>query len=159
MAGDPSPTDRLKAAGQAGYDKFPHDCSHSVWEMLHQMGMDEPYRTANVLMGYLSSASSGWRKVDVIEAGRLANEGKVVIGGLASQSGSGHVVMVMPGASKPAGGFRMNSGKMLPQSGSFPLSASGAASSWPGAHSRGEKTVRDPWTPSDWPYVTFWTKN
>lgn len=145
---------KLAAAGQAGYDAYPRDCSHSVWVMLQQMGVAEPYRVANDIMAHLASRNSGWHQVSVEEAGRLANGGKVVIGGLANSGGSGHVLMVMPGASRSAGGFAG-----MRRQGSYPLSASGAASSWPGARSRGEKTVRDPWSNTDWPSVTFWTKD
>lgn len=147
-----TPAGRLAAAGRAGYDAFPNDCSHSVWYMLRQLGMEEPYRVANALMGHLASPGSGWRQVSLAEAGDRADQGKVVIGGLA-KPGSGHVVMVMPG-SRPAGGF-----PPMPTSGMYPRSASGASSSWPGAHSRGEKTVRDPWNNQDWPRVTFWTRD
>lgn len=161
MAGqdDPANAARLTAAGKSGYAAYPNDCSHSVWFMMRQMGVDEPYRVANAMMSHMAERGSGWRKVTLAEASELANAGKVVIGGLASASGSGHVVMVMPGPMRPSGGFRMRSGTMLPPSGLYPPSASGAASSWPGAHSAGEKTVRDPWTGADWPRVTFWTKN
>ncbi|WP_419808083.1 hypothetical protein [Sphingomonas sp.] len=161
MAQDgPGAAERLAAAGRAGYDANPRDCSHSIQVMLRAMGSpDEPYRTANDLMTHMQSRGSGWRKVALAEAGQLANAGKVVIGGLAVPGGHGHVVMVMPGPPRPSGGFRMNSGATLPSSGTFPASASGASSSWPGARSRGEKTVRDPWTASDWGRVTFWTRD
>lgn len=149
---------RLTAAGKLGYATFPNDCSHSVWLMMQQMGINEPYRVANAMMNHMASRGSGWRQVTLAEAAELANTGKVVVGGLAAASGSGHVVMVMPGRMRPAGGFPMRSGKPLPPSGLYPPSASGAASSWPGAHSAGEKTVRDPWTAPDWRRVTFWTK-
>ncbi|QYE32979.1 hypothetical protein KZX46_02170 (plasmid) [Polymorphobacter sp. PAMC 29334] len=139
---------KLAAAGAAGYRAFPNDCSHSIWSMLRSLGQDEPYRTANTLMTHLQSKDSGWHQVTVQQAGELANHGVVVVGGLASQSGSGHVVMVMPGPPLPSS-----------SEGSFPRSASGAASSWPGAHSSGEKTVRDPWSRPDWARVTFWTRD
>lgn len=160
MAGqdEQTPAERLAAAGRAGYDAFPNDCSHSVWYMLKQLGLEQRYMVANALMTHVSGRGSGWRQVNVTEAGRLADEGKMVIGGLASSSGSGHVVMVMPG-SRPSGGFPMRNGKPLLTAGMFPRSASGASSSWPGAHSRGEKTVRDPWNNQDWARVTFWTRN
>ncbi len=151
----------LTKAGQDGYDAFPRDCSHSIWVMLKLTGSpDEPYRTANELMWYMASQGSGWHRVLTVEdASKLANEGKVVLGGLAVPSGHGHVVMVMPGPPHASGGFDMGGGAMARSSGAFPPSASGASSSWLGARSRGEKTVRDPWSGTDWPKVTFWTRD
>lgn len=148
MADDPDKAKALAAAGAAGYKAFPNDCSHSIWAMLHELGQDEPYRTANAWMAHVQQPGNGWHSVTVQEAGALADKGVVVIGGLAAEGGSGHVVMVMPGPPKASG-----------HDGFFPPSASGAASRWPGAHSAGEKTVRDPWTRADWPRVTFWTRN
>ncbi len=101
---DAQAASKLAAAGQVGYDAYPRDCSHSVWVMLQQMGINEPYRVANDLMAHLASRNSGWRRVTVEEAGDLANKGRVVIGGLSNPGGSGHVVMVMPGEPRPAGG-------------------------------------------------------
>lgn len=150
---------QLTAAGKMGYATFPNDRSHSVWFMMRRMGIDEPYRVANDMMNHMAKRGSGWRQVTLAEAAALANTGTVVIGGLASASGSGHVVMVMPGPMRPSGGFRMRDGKLLPPSGLYPPSASGAVSTWPGAHGAGEKTVRDPWNPVDWRRVTFWTRD
>lgn len=159
-APDPIAAAKLTAAGRAGYDANPNDCSHSIWTMLKLMGSpNEPYRTANSLMAYMASAGSGWRRVITLEeASQLANAGKVVIGGLAVPGGNGHVVMVMPGPMRPSGGFMMPDGKVQRSNGMFPPSVSGASSTWPGARSRGEKTVRDPWSAADWPKVSFWTK-
>lgn len=159
---DPQAAAKLLTAGQAGYDAYPNDCSHSIWSMLHQLGLNEPYRVANDVMGHLARKGSGWREVTVAEAGELANAGKVVIGGLAVPGGHGHVVMVMPGALRASGGYRVGIGKKaraIARSGAYPPSASGAMGAWPGAKSRGEKTVRDPWSADDFSKVTFWTKN
>lgn len=151
-----TPAERLTAAGQSGYDLYPRDCSHSVWHMMKQLGLNEPYRVANAMMAHFAARGSGWRQVTLAEAGTLADEGKIVIGGLANASGNGHVQMVMPG-SQPSGGYRMPNGKMAGSSGMYPRSAGGALGSWPGARSRGERTVRDAWSRTDWPSVTFWT--
>ena len=151
----------LTKAGQDGYDAYPRDCSHSIWTMLRLMGSaDEPYRTANELMSHMASQGSGWHRVLTVEdASKLANEGKVVLGGLAVPGGHGHVVMVMPGPWHASGGFDMGGGRMAQNHGAAPPSASGASSSWAGARSRGEKTVRDPWPQLQWPMVTFWTRD
>ena len=148
----------LTKAGQDGYDAYPKDCSHSIWVMLKLMGSpDEPYRTANDLMRYVASQGSGWHRVLTVEdASKLANQGKVVLGGLA---GHGHVVMVMPGPPHASGDYDTGGGAVQRSMGAFPPSASGASSSWPGARSRGEKTVRDPWPKAQWPMVTFWTRD
>jgi hypothetical protein len=45
----------------------------------------------------------------------------------------------------------------LRSSGQYPPAMSTSSSGYPGAMSRGDKTVRDPWTRADWPNVTFWT--
>lgn len=149
----------LTAAGAAGYDAHPNDCSRSIWAMFQALHDDQPYRTANGWMAFLASPNSGWHQVSVEQAGDLANRGTVVIGGLAVQGGSGHVVMVMPGQARPAGGYAMPGGGTAPVYGAFPPSASGAASRWPGAHSRGEKTVADPWPRDAFHRVTFWTRD
>ena len=151
----------LAKAGQDGYDAYPRDCSHSIWTMLKLMGSpDEPYRTANELMRYVASQGSGWHRVLTVEdASNLANQGKVVLGGLAVPGGHGHVVMVMPGPWHASGGYDTGRGAVAQNHGAAPPSASGASGSWPGARSRGEKTVRDPWPQLQWPSVTFWTRD
>jgi hypothetical protein len=107
---------------------------------------------ADQLMEIIKSPRSGLRQVQLAEASDLANQGVVVVGGL-EKKGHGHVVVVMPGPWKAAGGFAG-----LPRRGSYHLSMSGSMRSWQGARSRGERTVRDPWGAADWPNVTFWTK-
>ena len=146
-------TKRLMDVAHTAYDTYSHDCSHSIWFVLKQIvDPNQPYMVADDLMKVVKAPGSGWRQVDLQAASDLANKGVVVIGGLEKQ-GHGHVVVVMPGAWHAAGGF---SG--LPERGSYPPSMSGSMSSWLGARSRGERTVRDPWGAADWPNVTFWTR-
>jgi hypothetical protein len=144
---------RLAAVAHIAFDTYSHDCSHSIWFVLKQMvDPNQSYMMADQLMKAIKAPRSGWRRVDLREASELANQGVVVLGGL-EKTGHGHVVVVMPGPWHAAGGF---SG--LPEQGSYPPSMSGSMSSWPGARSRGERTVRDPWGAADWPNVTFWTR-
>jgi hypothetical protein len=149
----------LRAAEEAAYDAYPNDCSHAVWELLKQTGHpDEPYRTANDLMDMVAKPNSGWRQVTMAEASRLAEAGKVTIGGRKEPKGSGHVLGVWPGAWKQAGGF-MAGGKWIePTHEQYPLAMSGAMSAWPGARSRGERTVQDPWGGKGFRGGTFWTR-
>lgn len=163
--GAPSPTgetpaQRLKAAEEAAYDLSPRDCSHAVWELLKRTGSpDEPYRTANDFMTMVTRHGSGWRQVTVEEASRLANDGKVVIGGLPVPGGNGHILAVMPGSWRPAGGFVSNGKQIMLTPEQYPLAMSGSSNdSWAGSHSRGEKTVYDAWSKADYPAVTFWTR-
>jgi hypothetical protein len=144
---------RLADVARIAYDTYSHDCSHSIWFVLKQIvDPNQPYMVADQLMASVKRPGSGWRQVQLAEASDLANRGVVVLGGL-EKKGHGHVVVVMPGPWHAAGGF---SG--LPEQGSYPPSMSGSMSSWQGARSRGERTVRDPWGAGDWPQVTFWTK-
>ena len=151
----------LAKAGQDGYDAYPRDCSHSIWTMLKLMGSpDEPYRIANDLMRYVAGQGSGWHRVLTVEdASNLANQGKVVLGGLAVPGGHGHVVMVMPGPWHASGGYDTGRGSVAQNLGAAPPSVSGASGPWPGARSLGEKTVRDPWPRLQWPAATFWTRD
>jgi hypothetical protein len=140
-----TPAQRLLAAGQAAYDEFPNDCSGAVKELLrltHTPG--KPLKDANDFMAMVAKTDSGWRQVTMEEASRLADEGKVVIGGLANPKGHGHLDTVMPGAWHPAGGFTVGNTRMPPTPEQYPPAMSGSSNtSWPGTHSRGEKTVYD----------------
>lgn len=144
---------RLSAVAQTAYDLYSHDCSHSIWFVLKQIvDFKQPYLTADQLIDSIKRPRSGWRQVQLTEASDLANKGVVVLGGL-EKTGHGHVLVVMPGPWHAAGGFAG-----LPQQGSYPPSMSGSMSSWQGARSRGERTVRDPWSATDWSFVKFWTR-
>ena len=162
--GAPSPTgetpaQRLKAAEEAAYDLSPRDCSHAVWELPKRTGSpDEPYRTANDFMTMVTRRGSGWRQVTVEEASRLANDGKVVIGGLAVPGSNGHILAVMPGPWRPAGGFMVGNNRMPSTPEQYPPAMSGSMSNYVGVHSRGEKTVRDAWPKNEYQHVTFWIR-
>jgi len=155
-----TPAQTLQAAEEAAYDLSPNDCSHAVWELLKRTGSpEEPYRTANDFMSMVAKPDSGWRQVTVDEASRLANEGKVVIGGLAVPGDNGHILVVTPGPLRPAGGFKAGKDWILPTPDKYPPAMSGSSNNdWPGTRSRGEKTVYDAWRSKDYPKVTFWTR-
>jgi hypothetical protein len=78
-----------------------------------------PYRVANDLMRFTASSGSGWTQVTPDQAGHLADRGILVIGGLVNPTGSDHVLVVMPGPTKPDGGF-MYQGFRLRSHGMFP---------------------------------------
>jgi len=138
--------EQLKAACDAAHDKNLDSCSHAVWDVVRGMGFDEPYRQANELIDHLSGA---WKVVTVDEAHTLASGGVLVVGGLKA-AGHGHVIVVYPGQKKARGGYEIFSKKAqkmitLPGRGTYPLCMSTSLGSWPGAKSRGDKTVWDPW--------------
>jgi hypothetical protein len=87
---------------------------------------------------------SGWRQVTMAEASRLAEAGKVTISGQKEPGDNGHVLAMWPGTWKQAGGFLGPKGPMIPTKELYPPAMSGSSNrNWPGAHSRGEKTVFD----------------
>ena len=159
MAQLPEPARLLVAACERAYDAFTNDCSHAVHQVIREIVDPQfPYRVANDLMAYFASPGSGWRQVSSVEeASSLADQGIVVVGGLAYPRGQGHVLVVMPGPMHDSGGFVYN-GNRIRSHGRFPPALSTSSSGYIGALSRGEKTVFDPWTPADWPRVTFWTR-
>jgi hypothetical protein len=117
-----------------------------------------PYHLANHMMADFAAPGSGWREVmTTTEAAALANQGVVVVGGLAEPGKHGHVIIVFPGPMKASGGYVAH-GKTMRSHGLFPLAMSTSLGSWPGAVSDGTKTVFDPWA-SDaiFKRVTFWT--
>src|SRR5688572_14963918 len=88
--------DRLIAACRSAYDKHAKSCSHAVWEVLRDSSPNEPFRNANDLVDFLSG-SEKWKLVDLDAAHKLACAGVLVIGGVKSESGHGHVIVVYPG--------------------------------------------------------------
>ena len=150
--------DRLMKAAQAAYDRYPRDCSHLVNMVLRAVvNPSEPYQTANSLMASVRAKGSNWRNVSMQEASALANQGKVVIAGLAEAGSHGHVLVLVPGPMQADGGFSCH-GQPIIAHGAYPPAVSGSLSGWPGAMSRGEKTARDAWRADQWPKVTFWVR-
>jgi hypothetical protein len=149
---DPAAVQKLVQAAHEAYTLNPGNCSGAVHYVITKLvDPDAKYLLANQLMDTISKKDSGWRKVTLDEAGQLASQGKVVVGGLAAPGGHGHVIVVLPGL-KAAGGYNG-----IKPNGSYPMAMSTSLAHWAGAISDDTKTVRDPWSRSDWPNVTFWT--
>lgn len=75
----------------------PTHCNEAVQFVLNRFG----YKTlaglvANDMIDYMSAKTDEWRKVDMFEAQRLANEGCVVVAGK-KDAPKGHVVVIRPG--------------------------------------------------------------
>lgn len=152
-----SPISLLKAACDNAYLKNPKSCSNSVWDVIKAMvNPQEPYRTANVLIDYLSK---NWKEVTVDEGSELAQKGIVVVGGLKATP-NGHVIVMYPGPKIDSGGYAYPSGgkqALMRAHGKFPPAMSTSLGSWPGAMSDGDKTVWDPWANASFASVKFWT--
>ena len=73
---------------------------------------------------------------------------------------NGHVIVVYPGAAKPAGGYAYTSGgksQTMRARGSYPLAMSTSLGGWAGAKSKGDKTIWDPWAnDGKFAEVKFW---
>ncbi len=158
----------LKKACDEAYSRYPNSCSHAVWFILTNL-LDPKFGwlDANHLIDFLI-ASSDWKEVAVDEGWRLAKQGVVVIGGLKKPGGHGHVIVIYPGDKKASGGYaytykdkKTGQGKtdILRSQGTYPRALSTSIGSWPGAKSKGDKTVWDPWASDDFfSEVKFWTK-
>ena len=152
--------DKLKQAANAAYAANPKSCSHAVWQVIKEYIPDQPYIVANGLLMQLE-CDNRWKRVRHDELIKLANEGVLIIGGLAGEK-NGHVIVVLPGNAKAPGGYMYTSkktGKMarLVKSGMYPLAMSTSIGTWPGAMSNGDKTVWDPWGDDDkFLQVKFW---
>lgn len=141
-----TPVEKLKSAADEAYRLYPNSCSHSVWHVMKQYIPDRPYVMANVLLAYLE-CDPRWKRVPVNELERYASDGVLIVGGLA-ENPNGHVVVVYPGTAKLSGGYTaMISGKAQTVSGkkTYARAMSTSMGSWPGAKSKGDKTVWDPW--------------
>ncbi len=149
---------QLEQVALEAYDAYPASCSHAVWYVIKRYLPDQPYRTANVLLASLA-ADRRWKEVPVSELAERASRGELIVGGL-EETPNGHVIVVFPGAAKPAGGYAyMSGGKSVTMRarGPYPRAMSTSLSGWAGAKSRGDKTIWDPWA-SDVKFkqVTFW---
>ena len=159
---------KLKAACDDAYAKHNNSCSHAVWYIITQV-LDPNFKwlDANHLVDFFT-ASSDWKEVTVDEGGTLALKGVVVAGGLKKDGGHGHVIVIYPGPKKPSGGYLYpykdkKTGQTVQLTmrshGNYPPALSTSIGSWPGAKSKGDKTVWDPWADDDtFEDVKFWTK-
>jgi hypothetical protein len=161
MATDPNEKgEKLKRACDQAYERYGGSCSHAVWHVISQYDPAQPYMQANQLIDRLT-ASAKWQTVEPYELSRLASQGILVVGGLKKTSGNGHVIVVYPGPEKPAGGYRANdrAGKpyQVRSRGWYALAMSTSIGHWPGAKSRGDKTVWDAWgQDAEFGQVKFW---
>lgn len=156
--------DQLKKLCDEAYVKYPTSCSHAVWYVMN--GATHPpralptYRQANQLIAYLNS-SPMWSKVVLSKIGDYARAGTVVVGG-ATAAGNGHVIVVYPGPDRAAGGYDFTKDgktKHVSLRGSYAPALSTSMGTWPGAMSKGDKTVWDPWGSDDaFRAVTFWAQ-
>lgn len=149
--------EKLKNAADEAYNLYPNSCSHAVWHVVKQYIPDQAYITANMLLTQLV-CDPRWKQVNVGELEKLANEGVLIVGGLA-ETPNGHVVVVYPGKAKMAGGYAFTkAGKVqfVQARGPYALVMSRSMGSWPGAMSKGDKTVRDPWSEAKFADVKFW---
>ncbi|TSK04660.1 MAG: hypothetical protein FPO08_20360 [Geobacter sp.] len=148
----------LKAACDEAFYTYPKSCSHAVWHVIRKYVHDQPYLTANNLLQVVER-SPRWQEVQIHELAQLANDGVLVIGG-AAESTHGHVIVVYPGQPKNHGGYsyldREGRSKVLPSYGIFPLAMSTSIGSWPGAKSKGDRTIADPWSREKFKHVRFY---
>jgi hypothetical protein len=159
MGADPGDkAKKLKEACDQAFHTYPDSCSHSVWYVVSRYDSNFPYMPANQLVAYLQ-ANPKWKEVQLVELSKLANEGVLVVGGL-NEKTHGHVIVVYPGHEKQDGGFNFNgpNGKQVkaPPHGTYALAMSTSLGSWPGAKSKGDRTVRDPWGEKAFQGVKFW---
>jgi hypothetical protein len=158
---------KLSQVAKRAFQLYPGNCSGAVHYVITQLvNPASQYRLANQLLQWFASPHSGWQQVKTLkEASALADQGKVVVGGLMNPTGHGHVIIVLPGPWKPAGGYYAH-GQLMPRFGLYPPAMSTAWSPpgqapWPGAVSDGDKTVFDPWFNTNkitFNKVKFWTK-
>lgn len=149
--------EKLKAACDTAYDKYPNSCSHAVWSVIiGVVNPKEPYRQANELIDYLEA---NWLTVTLDEAHKLALKGGVAVGGLRGAK-NGHVIVVYPGPELLNGGYKYIWKKKtltMRQTSKYPPCMSTSIGDWPGAKSKGDKTVWDPWANDEiFKKVKFW---
>ncbi|MBU8542426.1 MULTISPECIES: hypothetical protein [Roseomonadaceae] len=155
---------KLKAACLSAYESHPHSCSHAVNAVIRQvMDLDEgawPQRQANALVAFLVD-SADWTKVTLDRGYELAQQGVVVVGGKEEKIGNGHVVVIFPGPKAPRGGYsftdKQGNKQKVASKGLYPLVLSTSIGAWPGAKSKSDKTVWDPWgKDTAFAEVRFW---
>lgn len=167
-AEDKKKANELQKACDEAYDYPPaaNSCSDAVWYVVQKLiNKQEPKRTANDWIDYMSG-SDDWREVTIDEGWKLANQGKVVIGGK-KETGHGHVILIYPGDKIGGGGYKYNYYNKVKKKneeltmgvhGMLPRALSRSMGPWPGAVSDGDKSIYDPWAREDaFAQVKFWT--
>lgn len=149
---------KLKQACDDAFDRHPNSCSHAVWHVIQQYLPGQPWMNANALMTYVQGHKE-WVTVQASQVGVLARQGVVVVGGK-METGNGHVIVGYPGPDKTAGGYTYPKGDKtltLATRGNYAPAMSTSLGSWPGAKSKGTKTIWDPWAnDAKFNEVTFW---
>lgn len=152
--------DKLRAACSEAFLRYPHSCSHAVWYVVQRYIPNQPYLPANNLIRHIESKPQQWREVNLQDLSRMANDGRLIVGGAVEQP-NGHVIVVYPGKERLSGGYFFrdkqtgNDVKAHPY-GTYALALSTSMGSWPGAISNGDKTVFDPWGAKKFKGVKFW---
>ena len=151
----------LKAACDSAYDANKDSCSHAVMAVIHAvLDASMQHRDANSLIDYMTTS---WSEVSLDDGFYIANLGHVVVGGK-KEAGHGHVIVIYPGDKILNGGYQYywTAGKKnltLPGTKQYPRCMSTSIGSWPGALSKGEKTVWDPWAKDEvFAKVCFWAE-
>lgn len=149
----------LKVACDNAYDQYPDSCSHAVWSIIRACANpNETHRQANPMIDYLAA---NWLETNVDDGLTAAKSGTVVVGGLKGTS-NGHVVVIYPSDKIESGGYeyfyaKLKKNMTLRSHGKFPPCLSTSIGTWPGAMSKGEKSVWDPWAnDAVFAKVKFW---
>lgn len=150
----------LKVACDNAYDLHPDSCSHAVWSVIKAVAnAAEEHRQAN---SFIDHWSSNWTEVTLDAGHALALKGTLVVGGLKGNN-HGHVIVLYPADKIESGGYeyfyaKLNKNLTMRSHGKFPPCLSTSIGSWPGAMSKGDKTVWDPWGNDEiFKKVQFWT--
>jgi hypothetical protein len=161
MAGSDDAVKKLKEECDKAYDANKGSCSHAVMAVINNvLDPQMAHRNANGLVDYMTT---NWTEVVLDDGFYLANLGHVVVGGK-KESGNGHVIVIYPGDKILNGGYQYYWAKgkkmlTLPGKTLYPRCMSTSIGSWPGALSKGEKTVWDPWgNDTKFAEVCFWAE-
>ncbi|QPF75635.1 hypothetical protein G8A07_23765 [Roseateles sp. DAIF2] len=148
----------LKKVADEAYEKHPGSCSHAVWHVIKRYAPEQPYRTANSLIAFMTG-DKHWKEVPVSDLNERVNRGELIVGGLTDQP-NGHVILVYPGTPKPSGGYaytRKGKSLTMPARGMYPRAMSTSLGNWAGAKSKGDKTIWDAWASDEkFAQVKFW---
>jgi len=151
---------KLKNACDRAYDAWPTSCSDAVWNIIRELvSAGAQQIPANDSVDYFDK---NWESVSLDDGFDLANKGVVVVGG-AKATVHGHLIAIYPGTKILNGGYqyfykKANKYLFLKGTTLYPRALSTSQSrEWPGAMSKGDKTVWDPWGRDDaFEKVSFW---
>lgn len=156
----PAPPEKLRRVCDEAFKKHPTACNQAVLHVIRSLvDPNFPLMTANEMC---IEFQSRWKLVtEDATAQLLADSGKVVVAGMVSAIGSGHVVVIYPGGMKESGGFKFINDEgdtcVAQSHGCFPRAMSTSMSTeWPGTKSCGDKTAYDSWG-DKFDHVTYFT--